>query len=231
MELREYWRIVLRYAWLVVLVVLMTLAFSLASRWLRPVPQLYSASVRLTVGVVPERSEGQYYTYDRYYTWLASEYLVDDLSEVVRSTAFAAAVSEELGEQGIVVPGGMIGGITMPTKQHRLLTLTMTGTDPTQLQAIAEAAARVLRERNREFLAQLGSENATVHVIDPPSVGPVPPSLKARLDLPLRLILALTAGIALAFLFDYLDDSVRDERDLRSLELPLLASLPKRSRR
>ncbi|NPV06904.1 MAG: hypothetical protein HPY83_02940 [Anaerolineae bacterium] len=230
MELREYWRILRRYAWLILMMVGATAAITLALRALRPPQTVYSASVRLTVGVVPEDGNGEYYTYDRYYTWLASEYLVDDLSEVVRSADFAAAVSEQLAARGIAVGPGEISGATVPVKQHRILTLGVSGTDPARVQAVAEAAAEVLRQRNREFLAQLGSDNAAVHVIDPPSVGPVPPSLRERLDLPLRLALALAAAVALAFVLDYADDSVRDVRDFSELGVPLLASLPKRRR-
>lgn len=227
MELREYWRILRRYAWLIALVVAVTLFASLALRHLRPKPQQYAASLRFTAGITPEQGQGQYYTYDRYYTWLASEYLVDDLSEVVRSAAFASAVSEELAGQGIVVPAGAISGSTVPVKQHRLITMTITWGDPKQLQAIAEAAGKVLQERNGEFLAQLSSENAAIRLIDPPSVYPIGASLRERLDLPLRLFLALAASVALAFLLDYLDDSVRNRRDLEQLGLPLLGALPK----
>lgn len=230
MELREYYRILRRYAWLILLVMAVTAVSSLALKALRPAPQGYSASLRVTVGMEPEDGRGEYYTYDRYYTWLASEYLVDDLSEVVRSAAFANAVSEELASRGLAVHPGEIGGSTVPVKQHRILTVSVGGGDPARVQAIAEAAATVLGERNAEFLAQLGSENAAIHVIDPPAVGPVPPSLRQRLDLPMRLALALVAAVALAFILDYADDSVRDSRDLRQLGLPLLASLPRGGR-
>jgi len=228
MELREYWRIVRRFAWLIALVVGLTLVTSLALRLLWPKQQAYAASMRFTVGIIPENGGGRYYTYDRYYTWLASEYLVDDLSEVVRSGGFAAAVSQELASQGIQVPPGAISGSTVPVKQHRILTVTINGGDPGRLAAIAEAAAKVLRERNREFLAQLSSENASVFLIDPPGVYAVPPSLRERLDLPLRLALALGVALALAFLLDYADDSVRDGRDLREMGLGLLVALPKK---
>jgi capsular polysaccharide biosynthesis protein len=227
MELREYWRIIRRYAWLIGLVLAVTLVATLALRLLHPAAPVYSATMRFTVGVVPEQGHGQFYTYDRYYTWLSSEYLIDDLSEVVRSAVFATAVSQELAAQGIAVPAGVISGSTQPGKLHRILTITITGSDPQRLTAIAAATAKVLSQRNREFLAQLMSENATVYLIDPPAVGPVPPSLKQRLDLPLRLALALVAGVALAFVLDYVDDSVRGEEDLQALGLPLLAGLPK----
>jgi capsular polysaccharide biosynthesis protein len=227
MELRQYWRIVRRYLWLIVIVVGATALASLALRLTHPRQQSYAASMRFTVGVTPEDGAGRYYTYDRYYTWLASEYLVDDLSEVVRSGSFANAVSAELAAQGIAVPAGAISGSTVPVKQHRILTVTISGADPDRLQAIANAAAKVLSEQNAEFLAQLSSENAAVYLIDAPGVYALPSSLRDRLDLPLRLALALAAALALAFVLDYVDDSVRDERDLQALGMPLLVTLPR----
>jgi len=230
MELREYWRIVRRYLWLIGLVVAITLVTTVTMRYLRPRPTVYSVRLRVTAGVTPEERSGDYYTYDRYYTWLASEYLVDDLSEVVRSAAFAEAVSQELRSQGLSVAPGTISGSTVPEKQHRILTITINGYDPERLLSIGEATAKVLRERNKEFLVQLSSQNASVHLIDPPSLSVVPPSLRERMDLPLRLFLALIAGLGLAFFFDYIDDSVRDRRDLQELGLPLIAVLPKQKK-
>jgi capsular polysaccharide biosynthesis protein len=59
-------------------------------------------------------------------------------------------------------------------------------------------------------------------------VSPVPPSLTQRLDLPVRLLLALVAGVALAFLLDYLDNSVRGREELESLGIAVLAEIPGR---
>jgi capsular polysaccharide biosynthesis protein len=42
------------------------------------------------------------------------------------------------------------------------------------------------------------------------------------------LILALVVGIALAFLLDYLDDTIRHRADVESLGLPILAEIPTR---
>jgi len=47
----------------------------------------------------------------------------------------------------------------------------------------------------------------------------------------LRLILALAAGIVLAFLLDYCDSSIRGRADLESLGLPIFAEIPPRRRR
>jgi capsular polysaccharide biosynthesis protein len=75
----------------------------------------------------------------------------------------------------------------------------------------------------------LGTPGALIKVIDPPS----PPtqnsiSLTQRLDLPVRLLLALAAGLALIFLLDYLDDSVRGKAELEAMGIPVLAEVPKK---
>ena len=62
-------------------------------------------------------------------------------------------------------------------------------------------------------------------------VVPRPASLTARFDLPLRLELALLAGIALTFLLDYLDLTVRNRAELEALGLPVLGEIPTRRRR
>src|SRR4030042_6666813 len=94
MELRLYWSIVTRRA----LLVLALLAIVLLSYLLltpEP-PRSYTAGMRFVVGIRPER-QGDYYAYDRYYTWLTAEYLVDDLSEVVKSRSFAQDVATLAG--------------------------------------------------------------------------------------------------------------------------------------
>jgi len=224
MELRKYWEIVRRRWWLPVGLVGLVLVISLL--WPQRAPAVYEASLRFTVGLEPEPRTGDYYTYDRYYTWLTSEYIIDDFSEVVKSQAFAQGVSSRLSDQEIQVPPGAIQGSTVAEKQHRILTLRITGPDPNQVGAIAEAAAAELTENNAQYFAQLGAEGAEVFLIDPPAVGLVPRSLQQRLDLPIRLLLALFVGISLAFLLDYLDDSVRNRGDLEALGLEVLGEIP-----
>ncbi len=227
MELRAYWRIVYGRLWLIVGLVVIVLVGSVTLR-ARPAP-VYTASLRFIVGVPPEAVRGEYYTYDRYYNWLASEYLADDYSEVVKSAAFAADVTARLNGE-LNVPGGVIQGSTVAEKQHRILTMRITWGDEEQLRLIANAAARTLQEESAKYFAQLGASRAEIYLIDPPVVVPVGPSLTQKLDLPLRLFLALLAGVALAFLLDYLDDTVRDRAEVEALGLEVLAEIPPATR-
>jgi len=225
MELKEYWRIARRRFWII-----LALLVSSALTWLlfpsRTAPS-YAASMRFVVGVRPESSQGKFYTYDRYYTWLTAEYLVDDLAEVVKSRAFAQDVASLAG---VDIPPGAIQGATSAGKLHRILTVQIHWGNREELERIANATANVLLHQSAKYFAQLSTENAVVSLIDPPQVGLVGPSLRQRLDLPLRLVFALVLGILLAFLWDYFDDTIRDRQDLESLGLPILAEVPAKHR-
>jgi capsular polysaccharide biosynthesis protein len=224
MELRQYWRIVYKRLWIVIALIVIVLVSSLVFQPGRPA--LYQASMRFTVGLVPESTSGDYYAYDRYYTWMASEYFVDELTEIVGSEAFASAVSEELADSGLDIPTEALHGSMRADRKHRILTLHLTWGEQAQLQVLADAAAKVLRKHSADFLGQLGSTDADVRLIDPPVVLPAARSLKDRLDLPIRLSLALVAGIALAFLLDYLDDAVRDRAEVEAMGLVVLGEIP-----
>lgn len=228
MELRAYWAIVRRRWWLPVVIVALTALWWLAAEqpW-RPRSVLYTTSLSFTVGVRPEPRTGDYYTYDRYYTWLAAEYLADDLSEIVRRSAFAAAVSRRLADQGITVPPGVIQGSTQAGKLHRLLTLSISWHDAGQLAAIADAAAEVLSEEVGAFLPQTLADEVEARLVDRGAIVPVNPGLRERLDLPLRLFLGLVVGLGLAFLLDYLDDSVRGRADLEALGIVVIGEIPR----
>ena len=227
MELREYWRILWRRWWLPVGLALLVGALTLIiQRPWQPRPISFSASMRFNVGVQPQRIPGVY-TYDRYYTMLTSEYLVDDLGEVVRSQAFSQAVSERLAMDGVTVPAGAIGASTQPGKLHRILTVTVHWGDEAELQAIANAIVATMTESSALFFGQFSAEEADIRVIDPPSFGVVGRPVREQLDLPLRILLALAAGIGLAFLLHYLDDTVRDRSELESLGLVILGEVPR----
>jgi len=140
MELRHYWRIIYRRLWIVILLPLIVVVASFA---FRPPPTPGAmAHLRLTVGITPEKSNGTFYTYDRYYSWLTAEYLADDLSEIIKSRAFAEAVSRRLGAE---IAPATIQGATSPQKLHRILTVTVSAPSAQQALDIARAIEATLR--------------------------------------------------------------------------------------
>jgi capsular polysaccharide biosynthesis protein len=230
MELKQYWQIIWKRAWIPALLLVVVAVASLLTG--QTPPPTYSTTMRFTVGVKPQELPDQY-TYDSYYAWLSSEYLADDLTAVVSSQAFAADVNRRLAEMGsaVQIPPGSISGVTIAEKQHRILRLNLSWGSAAELADIAEAIVRVMEEDSPKYLTQLGTPGALINVIDepaPPAANPA--SLTQRLNLPVRLLLALAAGLALTFLLDYLDDTVRGRSELEALDIPVLAEVPKRIR-
>jgi len=227
MELKRYWLIIWRRAWIPALLLIIVAGVSLLTD--QTPPPAYSTTMRFSVGVKPQEVEGQY-NYDSYYAYLASEYLADDMTAIVSSQAFAADINTRLEELGSAarIPPGVIGGVTIAEKQHRILRLNLTWGDPAQLADFSRAIVLVMQEDSPKYLTQLGTPGALIDVIDEPSPpAAAPPSLTQRLNLPVRLLLALAAGVALTFLLDYLDDSVRGRSELEALDIPVLAEVPK----
>jgi capsular polysaccharide biosynthesis protein len=224
MELRQYWQIVRRRLWIVVVLLALVLVIHLL---MRPAPAVaYQASMRFMMGVEPEAKTGDYYTYDKYYTWLTAEYLIDDTAALVRSQAFAEAVSSHLAGVGVTVPAGTIQGSTQAGQLHRVLSVHIVWGDATELGQIAQAVAAVLPDQIARHFAQIGTQSVNASLIDPPVVGEIGPSLKQKLDLPVRLALALVAGVALAFALDYLDTTVHSRQEVEQSGLDVLAEIP-----
>jgi len=228
MELREYWQIIRRRWWLpVALAALVALAWLITRKPWRPRPPLYATSLSFSVGIRPQQAgDGE----ENYYVALTSEYLIDDLAEVVRGSEFAAAVSERLAAQGIAVPAGAIRGSTQTGELHRILQVSITWGDPDELAAIADAVITTLQEESARFMPRLFAQNAAAYLIDQGTITPVKPGLRERLDLPLRLALALLTGVALCFLWHYLDTSVRDRAELEEMGLAVLGEIPRARR-
>ncbi len=228
MELREYWQILKRRWWLPLgLALLVGLISGVQLRpWQAPPPS-YAASMRLLVGVLPA-AEADVTAYDpRFYAWRTSEYLVDDFTQVVASELFSQAVSQRLAQQGIQIPAGTIRGSAVTGQQHRIITLSLSWGNSEELAQIAQAAAAELEENAGRYFQALGTEGASVTLLDGPHVVPVGPGLRSRLEWPLRLILALAVGVGLVFLLEYLDTSVRRAEELEALGLEVLGAIPK----
>jgi capsular polysaccharide biosynthesis protein len=201
MELRTYWHILTRRWWLALIPAIVVLGIGLIT-FRQPAP-VYQVGVRFTVGYAPDSSGT--YLYDRYYpAWLASEYIAGGLGDWIKTGDFAVEVSRELERQNVSIPAGALAGRIASDHQRSMVTMFITWPDARQLEAIATAAITTLQTRNAQAFPQLGANGAIVRAVDAVNVGRVPPGLRAQLDLPVRVALALVAGIALVFLAHYL---------------------------
>jgi capsular polysaccharide biosynthesis protein len=219
-EIREYWRI-LRARWYIpVVLTVLTIVFTLLTA--RTPPPTYVATLRFTIGVNADPNvTGQDPILGAYQ---ASEYIRDDFVYVLSSEMFADAVNATLNDPALKISKNNLAGAV--EKQRRIMSLTVTWNNPDEAKRIADAAAQTLAAQNAKYFAQLGSQRATVTIIDGPDVAPVTPGLRERLDIFIRAAIAFAAGVVLAFILDYLDDSVRGASDVEKIGLKVMGEIP-----
>jgi protein tyrosine kinase EpsB modulator len=219
MELRQYWRIIWQRWWLIAALMAIVLLVSLVT-YRAPTPT-YQVSMRFAIGIEGDEPVNAASGEGRSDAWLASEYLADDLSQVLKGGDFASGISDRVG---FSVPAGTISA----SREHRIMTVTIAWSDPEQAQTIAEAVGAAVADGGAEYFPQLTGVKAQAVLIDGPGIAQVGRSLQQKLDLPIRLFLALLAGIALAVFLDYVDDTIRDRSEIESMGVQVLGEIPRR---
>ena len=187
----------------------------------------YNAGIRFIVSQEPSEAAAES-DEERLANWQTSEYIVNGLTDWVRGGQFAQLVSERLAESGLNIDAGAIRGSIAADNTRSMMTLSMTFGDAAALEAMMNAAAAVLVEENEVGLPQLGGETAALVQIDQPIINPVTAGILEQLQLPLRIVLAVGAGVALAFLVDYLDPSVRSKEELEEMGLAVMGEIPRK---
>lgn len=224
MEIREYWKVLLRRWWLVVTPVVVVLVHTVVTY--SPPPTHYQIVMRFVAGTTPS---GLSLDYDRYYPWLTSEYIANGLADVARTGVFAQGVAERLAEAGWQVdPAAIQGGIVTDNAQS-IMVLYLTWPDPQQARILADAITEELTQNGEAYFPQLEGLGPAVRLLDEPNPVPLPPSLRAQLLGPaVRLGLALAVGVGLALLVHYLDPTVREAEELERMGIPVLTRIPRR---
>lgn len=234
MELRDYWRIIRSRWWLVLLPPLVVVVYTLLT-YEKP-PTMYQAHMNFAAGL-PTEDKPENYTYDGYYSWLTSEYIANGLADVARRERLAAAVSQRLAETGVLmpdgspIPSGAIQGAIASDNAQSLFVIYVSWGDPDTLLAIADAVTVELTQNAGTYYPQLADlPAAPARRVDQPIPVAVPPSLRSQLTGPaVRVALAFAIGLALAFLWHYLDPTVRERAELEALGYIVLAEIPRRS--
>jgi capsular polysaccharide biosynthesis protein len=221
MELRTYWKILLRRWWLVVVPVLVVALYA-AVTYTPPGPA-YQVVMRFSAGTKPA---GLSEDYDRYYPWLASEYVANGLADVARTGVFAEAVAERVGDPGLA--GAIQGGIVTDSAQS-VMVVYLTWPDAAQIVDVADAVSAELTQNGAAYFPQLTGVEPAVRRLDTPSPVALAPGLRTQLMGPaVKIGLAFVVGVALALLWHYLDPTVHEAEELEEMGLAVLAEIPRK---
>lgn len=215
MELRQYWQVVWDRRLLVLGVTIVSLIAAIVSVATLPQPlPSYQATVQLAVR--PQKFPApSYEQYGEYYLFLASEFLNDDIINVVESPGFLQTLQERS-------PGsGSIEG----TKAHRVITFTVSSDRGEDAMSLAGGIPDLLAEPI--YREAFSDQDPRITVLDPPRLTVQPGVRRGALDVAVRTLLGLIFGLALAFLLHYLDDTLHDRGEAERLTgLPVLGEIP-----
>jgi capsular polysaccharide biosynthesis protein len=220
MQLRYFLSLLRRFWALVLVLPLLVGGFSGFLELRRPVPYVATAQVMVTQKPYVHTQESSFPDFNLISSWQSSEFIVDDMPQVVRSLTLAQDVSDWLASQGMdVAPTTVQAGLGAQTF-HRSVTISSQAATPelaTQMLAgtIASLQAHGLKYWNR---APSDDDGLSVAVLNPATqAAPARTTRQMLLHVALRVALALAAGVGLAFLLHYLDDRLRDEYQVAAL--------------
>lgn len=160
--------------------------------------------------------------------WLASELTVNALTAWITTTTFKREVAEVLAEDGLIIDPLALSVIG--DNERSVGQISLSWPDAEQLEAIVQAAIKVLKTRSQNYFPQLGNQPAHVTILDDPVITAAPPAIANRFAPFLRMGIGLLAGLMLAFLAEYLDPTVREKREIEALGVMVIATIPREKR-
>lgn len=228
MELKDYLAVLWRRWYLVVLVPILVLGGVLYQA--ANAHPTYTATTRLAVVRQPEPdpTTAPYFRYDDYYTYLASEYLLDDLVEVIRGNVFAGDVAQTIAStDGVQISPGEIQADVTSARINRILTVQVTSTDPSRAVMIAQAAGKTLEQKAGSYFGyNSATQKAIVNTVQTAD-GAAPNTHRTQLLEALQVVVGLFAGVLIAYLVEYLDDRLRSPDTVTAaLGLPVIGAIP-----
>jgi capsular polysaccharide biosynthesis protein len=232
MELRRYWATLWQYRTIVLALPAIVLIVSLLI-WGIKAPS-YQAEMKNELVLAPPQgtTAGDYFHYDNYYNYLATEYAVDDLVEVLNGNVFANAVAATLRGPDFNltdVKDEDIRGSFEARRTHRVLIVDISSGNRDRTLAISHAISLTLQRDPVKYFSKgdlVSQQGAAALPIDQP-IEARGDRAKRLLNVALQTVIALFAAIALAFLLDYLNNRLRDaEGTGKALGLPVLGEIP-----
>ena len=224
LELRTYLSILRRRWPLVVIPTIIVLALGIITFQI-PDPT-YKVQMQYIVSQPPSVS-AETDEESRQFTWVTSQYVVNAVNDWSDGTDFAGRIARQLNAQGIEVDAlGVAGSIEVDTFRS-ILELAFVHPDRETVEAMANAATVVLQADNADAVPHLGETKATIVPIDEVIVQTLGAGITAYLDIPLRVFVAIAAGLGLALFIEYVDPKIRTRDQLGSINLPILGVIPK----
>ena len=219
-------RIVARRWWLLLLPPAVVLVWTVITY--RTPQTAYQVTLRFAAGLPPEQTPGVY-NFDRQYAWLASEYLANGLSDVVHTSLFAQNVLKRWNAPGASISPEQLEAAMTADQTQSILEVYLTWPNAAQAAQLGQAINDELTQNGTSYWPQLSkAKGGPVVALDKPTPTGVAVSLRNRFDIPIRIIVAFIAGLALVFVVHALDPYLRDRKELERMGCRVVGQIPHR---
>ncbi|HEX6290507.1 MAG TPA: hypothetical protein VFZ66_15065 [Herpetosiphonaceae bacterium] len=229
MELRHYFAI-LRRSWpLVVGLPLLVALATVAATFL--LPARYATQVTMFVTQKPLATNEPSVVlpdYNNFNSWAASEYIVDDMLQLVQTQTFAQDIAAWIRQQhnADVAVEDIRSGLAAE-RTHRAVTVEVEANDRQHAEWIAQGVVAMLEQKGLGYWNRSDSGQLSVAVLDQPQrAGRAGGAIGLALDLIVRTLLAFLLAVGLAFLRHYLDQTVHRRADIEELGLEVVGAIP-----
>ncbi|MES9684618.1 Wzz/FepE/Etk N-terminal domain-containing protein [Gottfriedia acidiceleris] len=176
---------------------------------------IYQSSTQLLVNQ-KETKDSSIYQYNQVQT---NVQLINTYNVVIKSPAILDEVINQLNLDYTVAE--LTKNITVASeKDSQVFTVTVQDPDPEQAQAIVNMIASVFQTKIKTIMSV---NNVTVLAKADLSESPSPIKPNPKLNIAIGFVVGLMVSVGIAFLLEFLDNTVKNEKQLEELlELPIL---------
>lgn len=150
--------------------------------------------------------------------------MINTYSVIIKSPAILEKVIDELELNQSV--DQLSQKITINSQENsQVFSLTVQDSNPAKAVEIANTVSSIFQKEIKDIMKV---DNVSILAKAEVKGNPTPVKPNPLLNIAIAVVVGLMAGIGLAFLLEYLDNTIKDEDDIeRLLDLPLLGSIQK----
>ncbi|MFJ7509852.1 YveK family protein [Peribacillus simplex] len=150
--------------------------------------------------------------------------MINTYSVIIKSPAILEKVIDELELEESV--DQLSEKITINSQENsQVFSLTVQDSNPTKAVQIANTVSETFQKEIKDIM---NVDNVSVLAKAEIKDNPTPVKPNPVLNIAIAVVVGLMAGVGLAFLLEYMDNTIKDEDDIeRLLELPILGSIQK----
>lgn len=148
--------------------------------------------------------------------------LINTYNVIIKSPTILDKVIQQLDLD--MTSGQLNANVTVASEQSsQVVNISVQDEDPKQAAEIANTIATVFQ---KEIAAIMNVDNVSILSEADLGIDPSPIKPKPVLNIAIALVLGLMAGVGLAFLLEFLDNTIKNEQDIeKHLGLPVLGAI------